>query len=313
MVHTEERRVVTVLFADLVGFTRLSETTDPEELKHLVDTCFQRLVADVATFGGTVDKIIGDAVLALFGAPTAHEDDPERALRAAFRMQRSLAAFSAERGLDLRMRIGINTGEVLVGALHAGGDYTAMGDTVNIASRLQDLAGAGEVLVGDATHVATAGVVGYAERGELELRGRSEPVAVFAAAGELAPPGRRRNVTRAPLVGRRPELAQLTSAVNTAVVRRRAQFIQIVGEAGMGKTRLAEEVAARIEAEHDATVLEGMVLPYDEANPLRAVGDAIACLAGVSSDDTTAQAADRISALVRGALRGEPAAADDTP
>ncbi len=305
LVETEERRVVTVLFVDLVGFTKLSEDADPEDLKHLIDTCFQRLVADVGEFGGTVDKIIGDAILALFGAPVAHEDDPERALRAVFRMQDSLAKFSVERGIKLQMRAGINTGEVLVGALHAGGDYTVMGDTVNIANRLQGMANPGEVLVGSLTQAATASVVQFEGRGELELRGRSEPVGVFVASGELAPPGRRRNSVRAPLVGRSLELQQLTSAINTALSRSRAQLVQIVGEAGLGKSRLADEVTAKIEQEHGALVLSSMVLPYDEANPLRAIGDAIANRAGVMHNDSTEVAGERITKLIAEALQGE--------
>ena len=303
LVSTEERRVVTVLFADLVGFTSMSEAADPEEIKHLIDQCFQRLVADVTAFGGTVDKIIGDAILALFGAPTAHEDDPERALRAAFRMQRSLEAFNAERGLDLQIRVGINTGEVLVGALRAGGDYTAMGDTVNIASRLETLAEAGEVLVGPTTQAATSGIVNYTPRGEIGLRGRDEPVPVYQASGELAPPGRHRSASMSQMVGRGLESALLDSAIDTAVARRRAQLCQIVGEAGMGKTRLAREAAAGAVERHDAVVLESMALPYDETNPLRCLGDAIASTAEVSAGDSTVVATRRISSLVAEVLQ----------
>ncbi|WP_419842236.1 adenylate/guanylate cyclase domain-containing protein [Candidatus Poriferisodalis sp.] len=303
LVQTEERRVVTVLFADLVGFTSMGEAADPEEFKHLIDQCFQRLVADITAFGGTVDKIIGDAILALFGAPTAHEDDPERALRAAFRMQRSLEAFNAQRGLDLQMRIGINTGEVLVGALRAGGDYTAMGDTVNIASRLETLAEAGEVLVGPTTQAATVGIVNYTARGEIGLRGRDEPVRVYLASGELAPPGRHRSPTLSPLIGRDLEHALLKTAIDTAVARRRAGLCQIVGEAGMGKTRLAREAARGAAERHDAMVLESMALPYDETNPLRCLGDAIASAAGVHAGDSTVVATRRITSLVAEALQ----------
>src|SRR3954463_16455983 len=129
----DERRVVTVVFADIVGFTTLSEGRDPEHVKYLVDRCFQRLVSDGTEFGGRVDKIVGDAIIALFGAPIAHEDDAERAVRAALAMQRSIA--ETQEGVPLR--IGVNPGEVLVGPIRAGGDYTAMGDVVNVASRLQ--------------------------------------------------------------------------------------------------------------------------------------------------------------------------------
>ena len=145
-----------MLFADLVGFTRLSESADPEQVKNIVDRTFERLAGDVVSYGGQVDKVIGDALVAIFGAPVAHEDDAERAVRAGLRMQERLEQLNRDAGLELRMRIGINTGEVLVGALRAGGDYTAMGDVVNTASRLQTIAQPGQVVVGPATHAATS-------------------------------------------------------------------------------------------------------------------------------------------------------------
>ena len=158
LAQPEERRIVTVLFADLVGFTTLAERMDPEQVKRMVDGCFERLVEVVHEFGGKVDKILGDGMLVLFGAPVAHEDDPERAVRAALRMQEilanSLAGSIADSDL-IRMRVGINTGEVLVGTL-AGTDYTAMGDVVNTASRLQAEAPPGGVLVGEVTHGLTS-------------------------------------------------------------------------------------------------------------------------------------------------------------
>ena len=182
----DERRIVTVLFADLVGYTSLSETRDPEQVKNLIDDCFGRLVAEIDAFGGRVDKIIGDAIVALFGAPTAHEDDAERAVRAALRMQETLALTSAELGVDIRMRVGINTGEVLVGALRAGGDYTAMGDVVNTANRLQSAAQPGEVIVGPATFAATRRTVRYETLEPIDVKGREELVPAWRA--EAAPP-----------------------------------------------------------------------------------------------------------------------------
>src|SRR3954452_19729729 len=153
----EERRVVTVVFADLVGYTALAERLDPERVKRLVESGFEGLVSDIDLFGGRVDKLLGDAIVALFGAPVAHEDDAERAVRAALKMQDSLARFVAERGTGsvaaadgIQMRVGINTGEVLVGTL-IGSDYTAMGDVVNTTSRLQAMAPPGGVLIGSAT------------------------------------------------------------------------------------------------------------------------------------------------------------------
>ena len=201
----EERRVVTVLFADLVGFTGQAERMDPEMVKTLVDGLFQCLVEDVTSFGGRVDKILGDAIVALFGAPVAHEDDAERAVRASLRMQRSIVERVADLELPIRMRIGINTGEVLVGALRAGGDYTAMGDVVNIASRLQTAAPPGGVLVGPATHAATEGAIAYEPIGEVEVHGREEKVVAWLAIEPITLPGRRRRRVPVPFVGRELE------------------------------------------------------------------------------------------------------------
>src|SRR5690606_11562096 len=170
------RRVITVLFPDLVVFTSLSETRDPEQVKNLVDSCFQRLVTHIDAFGGRVDKIVGDAILALFGAPTAHEDDAERAVRAALRMQQDMAAIAAEVDVPIQMRIGVNTGEVLVGALRAGGDYTAMGDVVNSAQRIQAAARPGTVLVGRSTYLATREVIDYESAGALDAKVREETI-----------------------------------------------------------------------------------------------------------------------------------------
>lgn len=302
LVQTEERRIVTVLFADLVGFTGLSENRDPEELKHLIDRCFQRLVADVTAFGGTVDKIIGDAIVVLFGAPTAHEDDPERAVRAALQMQRTLLAFAAEQTSDMRMRIGVNTGEVLVGALKAGGDYTAMGDTVNVASRLQNLAAPGEILVGPSTRSAVSEVIEFDDRGMTDLRGREGSIQIAAAIVEIGPPGRRKFANRAPLIGRELEQAHLSSAIEVAIMKGRACLINVLGEAGIGKTRLASEVASQAETEHEAIVLEGRVLPYGETSPLRALGDSVAGAAGLAASDDSIRAREKIAAMVRNYL-----------
>jgi class 3 adenylate cyclase/tetratricopeptide (TPR) repeat protein len=268
LVHRgDERRVVTVVFADLVGFTTLAERRDPEQVKNLVDRCFERLAADIADFGGRVDKIVGDGLLAIFGAPVAHEDDAERAVRAALRMQRTLSTWAAEVGADvLRMRVGVNTGEVLVGALRAGGDITAMGDVVNTASRLQTVAEPGTVVVGPDTHAATADAVRYTALGEVLARGREAPVAAWVAEEAIVPPGRRARRLDVPLVGRDQELGLLTSVVDAAVRKGRAASVIVVAEAGMGKTRLVEEVAERAACEREAAVLEGRCVPYGEAN-----------------------------------------------
>jgi class 3 adenylate cyclase/tetratricopeptide (TPR) repeat protein len=280
----DERRVVTVLFADLVGFTKLSEGSDPEQVKNVVDRCFQRLVAVVESYGGKVDKIIGDAIVALFGAPVAHEDDAERAVRAALRMQELICDGALDFGAELELRVGVNTGEVLVGALRAGGDYTAMGDVVNTAQRLETAAVPGEVLVGPGTRENTGDGIIYDHRGTLDLKGRGESVDAWVATGAALPPGHRRRRDDGPLVGRRFELAHLTSAIDTAVTNRRAQFLLLVGDAGVGKSRLANEMATYARITHDAVVLEGRCVPYGEANVWWPVAEALRQAAGIEGD-----------------------------
>ncbi|HRW38134.1 MAG TPA: adenylate/guanylate cyclase domain-containing protein [Aquihabitans sp.] len=290
----DERRVVTVVFADLVGFTSLSERLDPERVKDLVDRCFDRLAADVTSFGGQVDKIVGDALVALFGATVAHEDDPERAVRAALRMQVTLAEEAAQIDQDLQMRVGVNTGEVLVGAMRAAGSVTAMGDVVNTASRLQTVAQPGEVLVGPATHAATHHTIAYEPRGLLAARGREEPVDTWAAVMPTLPPGYRARRIDVPLVGRAHELDLLTTAVDTSFRHDRALLALVVGDVGMGKSRLADEVARAAELDHEAVVREGRCVPYGEANVWWPVADALRDGLGVQVGDEPSAARARV-------------------
>jgi class 3 adenylate cyclase/tetratricopeptide (TPR) repeat protein len=278
--QAEERRVVTVLFGDVVGFTTLAEHLDPEQVKRLVDGVFARLVDDVTSFGGRVDKLLGDGILALFGAPVAHEDDAERAVRAALRMQRSIAEHTAQLAQGdepLRMRIGINTGEVLVGTL-AGTDYTAMGDVVNTASRLQAEAPPGGILVGEATQALTADVIEYGEATVLQPRGREQSITTWLALDALTPPGARTRRSDLRLVGRDPELTLMAAAVSLALTERRSAVLNLVGESGVGKSRLVEELIASLDdfgAGHPL-VLEGVCAPYGETNVWSPVATALA-------------------------------------
>jgi len=276
----DERRVVTVVFADLVGFTALSERRDPEQVKSLVDRLFERLVEDVATFGGRVDKILGDGIVALFGAPVAHEDDAERAVRASMRMQRTLGQEIAASDVPIQMRVGVNTGEVLVGALRAGGDYTAMGDVVNTASRLQTAAPPGGVLVGPTTRDVTAGAIAYESVGEVEVRGRAEKVAAWLAIEPVTLPGRSRRRLRMPLVGRDLERSLLGDVMRVAFRQNRAVIAAVEGESGVGKTRLIEEVLAD-RGDDGGTVLIGTCVPYGEANRWWPIASALAPVLGV--------------------------------
>jgi class 3 adenylate cyclase/tetratricopeptide (TPR) repeat protein len=298
----DERRVVTVVFADLVGFTAFSENRDPEQVKRLVDQCFERLVADIVAFGGRVDKIVGDAVLALFGAPVAHEDDAERAVRAALRLHETLAATKAELGIDVRLRVGVNTGEVLVGSLRAGGDYTAMGDVVNTAQRLQSAAEPGQVLVGLTTHLATRRVVTYRSVGEITAKGREAPVPAWVAEGARLPPGHRPDRHRAPLVGRDDEVALLSHTLDLAVARRRAALLLLVGDAGVGKSRLVEEVAENAKGCHDALVLQGRCVPYGEANIWWPLAEAVLTACDIAPGDSQQELTDKVRAAVTAAI-----------
>ena len=281
----DERRLVTVLMADLVGFTALSAGSDPEQVKRLVDACFEALVTDIVDFGGHLDKIVGDEVVALFGAPVAHEDDAERAVRAALRMHETLAALAPSLGIHVQMRVGVNTGEVLVGAMRAGGDPTVMGDVVNTAQRLEKLAEPGEVIVGPATHAATRASIRYDALGPQGLRGRAEPVESYRAIEAPAPPGRRRAREQAPLLGRDSEVATLEQVVAMAARRSRAQLVLLSGEAGVGKSRLASELGLRAVRDFGAEVLTGQCVPYGDANVFVAVAEAIRRAVDVDGPD----------------------------
>ncbi|HEV8208329.1 MAG TPA: adenylate/guanylate cyclase domain-containing protein [Acidimicrobiia bacterium] len=302
----DERRIATVLFADLVGFTTFSETADPEHVKNLVDRCFERLVADVTAFGGQVDKIVGDAIVALFGAPVAHEDDAERAVRAALQMQRTLATLRQDLRVSAEMRVGVNTGEVLVGAMRAAGEYTAMGDVVNTASRLQAAARPGQVIVGPLTHDATRRVVRYEPLGALVVKGREEPVEAWTAEEVIALPGQRPKQTRAALVGRDPEMSLLRRMFDAALNRQRAQLVLLFGEAGVGKSRLAVELAAMAYEERGATVLKAPCLPYGEANVWWPIAEAIRNTCGVDLDDSTNEARRKVEATVARVTSRDP-------
>src|SRR5215204_1074121 len=208
---SEERRPVTILFADIVGFTSLSERLDPEDVRDLTTECFRRLVAESTVLGGVVDKFIGDAVMVLFGAPTAHEDDPLRAARAALGMQEALARFNAEiepiRGFRLALRIGIETGEVVTGLRDVNGvrEYTAIGDAVNVAARLQSATEPGTIIIGPGTerHVRRSLALSPVE--PLHLKGKSEPLLAWLVNGSSSEPKDFQDVAAGPFVGRAQE------------------------------------------------------------------------------------------------------------
>ncbi|UWU90597.1 adenylate/guanylate cyclase domain-containing protein [Bradyrhizobium sp. CB1015] len=252
------RRTITVLFADLSGFTAMSERLDPEVMQTLQNELFEELTAAVQSFGGFVDKFIGDALLALFGAPAAHEDDPERAVRAALDMFGRTARLSerakAYAGSPLLLHVGINTGHVVTGGIGVGvaKSYSVTGDTVNTAQRLQSMAAPGEVLVGPLTHRLTRHAFSYDSLGEVSLKGKMGSVLVHRLKEALDTPRAARGLDalglNAPFIGRDAELARIIGSLDLACGGA-AQLVRLVGEAGIGKTRLVSEFAARIRDE----------------------------------------------------------------
>jgi class 3 adenylate cyclase/tetratricopeptide (TPR) repeat protein len=249
LVASEERRTVTVLFADIVSYTTLAERLDHESVKSLTDRYLTRLALEVERFGGYVDQYIGDNVMAVFGAPIAHEDDAERAVRAASAMQAAMAELNrsagADFGVELSLRVGVNTGEVLAGRI--GGEYTVVGDTVNVAARLQSAASVGRILVGERTRRSTAAGIAYRQVGPLMLKGKTNPVnawEVLAAEAQRGP--REPQPARTRLIGRRPELARLLAVSDQVGRERLPHLVAVIGEAGIGKTRLLQELEHRL-------------------------------------------------------------------
>ena len=271
-----ERKQVTVLFADTAGFTALARDLDPEVVHEVMDQCFALLTAEVHRFEGTINQYTGDGIMALFGAPIAHEDSPRRAVHAALGMQRALDAFGRElqsqRGFRVQMRVGINTGLVVVGKIgdDLRMDYTAVGDTTNLAARLQQLAQPGTVVISEATHRLVAGFFDTQDLGEHAVKGHTEPVRAYAV---LQARGRRTRLEVAaergltPRVGRDRELAVLLDLFQQAQAGH-GQAVSITGEACIGKSRLVLEFRRALAVAGEAvTWLEGQCLSFGQAMP----------------------------------------------
>jgi class 3 adenylate cyclase/tetratricopeptide (TPR) repeat protein len=288
-----ERRQVTVLFADLAGFTSLAEKLDPEQVHAIIDRFFELVTAEVHRFEGTINQYTGDGVMALFGAPIAHEDGPRRAVHASLGIQRAIREYGrqlqAERGLTLQLRIGLHTGPVVVGKIgdDLRMDYTAVGDTTNVAARLQQAARPGSVFVSEALHRTIAGYFETVDLGELPAKGH----AAVRAFEILRARGRRARLDVAaergltPLVGRERELDALVDRFRQ-VRAGRGQVISIVGEAGIGKSRLLYEFRRRlVAAGEDATWLEGRSVSFGQAIPFLPLVDQIRESFGITEFD----------------------------
>jgi class 3 adenylate cyclase/tetratricopeptide (TPR) repeat protein len=294
--------VVSVLFADLVGFTARSDRSDPEDVRAALAPYHARVKREIERFGGTVEKFIGDAVMAVFGAPVAHEDDAERAVRSALRIPDAIAELNeATPGLDLAVRVAVNTGEALVtvGARPTEGESIVAGDVVNTASRLQQVAPVGGVVVGQATYRATHQLIEYEELEPVAVKGKSEPIPIWRAAQVRSRYGVDYEGVRAPLVGRQDELALLKQTFSRSLHESSVQLLTVVGEPGVGKTRLVREFFAFVDEQPDLIYWrQGRCLAYGENITFWALGEIVKAQAGILESDGPADAREKLTGAV---------------
>ncbi len=301
--------MVTVLFADLAGSTALIERLDPEDVRTLQGELFGLARDAVERHGGVTEKFVGDAVLAVFGIPQAHEDDAERAVRAGLDLTADFAGFASRlrdrHGAQVGLRVGVNTGEVVTGRQAAArGELMVSGDAVNVAARLQQHAEPGEVLVGARTYAATARVVAYAERAPIEAKGKREPVTAWTAVGVRSGVGED-DALGAPLVGRDEELAVLTALATRAERERAPQLVTLLGPAGVGKSRLLAELVARLPG---ARLVRGRCLPYGDGITYVPLAEVAKGEAGILDTDPASVAMEKLRRAVDDVLPGEHAA-----
>ncbi|HJR44331.1 MAG TPA: adenylate/guanylate cyclase domain-containing protein [Actinomycetota bacterium] len=295
----EVRKICTMVFCDLTGSTALGESLDPETLRRIITRYFSEMKAILAKHGGTVEKFIGDAVMAAFGIPVIHEDDAVRGVRAAFEMQQAMAAMNVdlqlEYGKALYARIGVNTGEVIAGDSSEGHGF-ASGDTINVAARLEQAAEPGTVLLGEATYRLVRDSVEVESVEPLTLKGKSEPVPAYKLVDVLDPGEERIRRVDSPLVGRQKELTALRGAYERAREENGARLATVFGMAGSGKTRVAEEFVKALGDE--VRVLEGRCLPYGEGITYWPIAEAIKQEAGITEEDTGQDALRKIDVLL---------------
>ena len=305
----EERKLVTVLFADLVGSTALGARLDPEHLGEVTDAFFGAMRQEIERQGGTVEKFIGDAVMAVFGVPVAHEDDPTRALLAALRMQQRLTDLNRTleplHGLTLEMRIGVHTGEVLAVTQPRLEGRMVTGDTVNVAARLEQAAAPGQILASERTILGARGFR-YEEVGPLLLKGKEEPPRAFEVVA--AEPGRERETTtRTPMVGRGEESELLQMLYRRMTADGRPHLVTIYGEAGVGKSRLVEEFRTWAEAlEQPPEIVHGRCLSYGEGVTYRPLAEILKRHAGVLDSDSPEAAVGKVRGTVSELLADGP-------
>jgi class 3 adenylate cyclase len=305
---TGERKPVTALFADVVGSTTLAEQIDPEDWTVIINEAFDLMSRAVFRYEGTIAQLQGDAMVAFFGAPVAHEDDPERAIFAALDMIEAIDEFSrqlrATQGIEFHIRAGVNSGPVMVG--NVGSDlryeYTALGDAMNVASRMQSSAKPGTVVITEMTRRLTGDTFDLDDLGEIQVKGKTEPIHAYQVVGRKADPGRRRGLASvgldSPMVGRAEPLRRLTDLLE--VVRAgRGRVAFVVGEPGIGKSRLVAELKRAATSPADGVTptswVEGRCLSYGRNLPWHLVIDLVRSIVGVSfsmDDDDARRALD---------------------
>ena len=300
---SEERKVVSVLFCDLVGFTAESEAADPEDVRSRIQPYHARLRQEIEGFGGTVEKFVGDAVMAVFGAPLAHEDDAERAVRAGLRILEAIAELNADDPvLALQVRVGINTGEAVVtlGARPELGEGIVTGDVVNTASRLQGVAPVNGVAVSEQTFRASERIFDWERLKPVVVKGKADPLQIWRPLQPRARFGS--DVTRmqsTPLVGRELERPLLIGTFERADQQASCQLVALVGEPGVGKSRLCAELFGYLE-ERPGLVRwrQGRCLPYGDGISFWALGEIVKAECGILESDTPAQAATKLERAV---------------
>src|SRR6266550_814741 len=299
----EERKIGSVLFVDLVGFTAASEKADPEDVRARLRPYHARVKQEIERFGGTVEKFVGDAVMAVFGAPIAHEDDPERAVTAALRILDAIDDLNdGDPGLELAVRGAVNTGEAMVtlGARPAEGEGIVAGDVVNTAARLQQAAPVGGIVVGEATFRATRDLFEYAELEPVTVKGKADPLPAWHATA-----ARRRfgvdvePLVQTPLIGRADDLALLQSTYARMLRESSTQLVTITGEPGVGKTRLAAEFRRWVDDQEEIVFWrQGRSLPYGEGITYWALGEMVKAQAGILESDSPEEAGVKLALAV---------------
>jgi class 3 adenylate cyclase/tetratricopeptide (TPR) repeat protein len=304
----EERKLVSILFIDLVDFTARADRADPEDVRDSLQLYFARSKGLIEQYGGTVEKFIGDAVMAVFGAPVTYGDDAERAVRAGLRVLAAIEELNREHDLGLAARAAVNTGDAVVAlGEHATGGSLALGDVVNTASRLQSAAPTGRLIVGEDTYRSTRHTIGYEAVGAVAAKGKAEPVAAWLASEPIAGPAER-PIASHRLVGRGRELELMRSIWERALTEARPHRVTVLGPPGIGKSRLCREVSTLVE-ESGGRILRGRCLPYEESTGYEGFAHVVRARCEILEPDPSPRAREKLQHTVDHLLP-EPEAAE---